>query len=328
MKTTWLARAALSALICGPAIFAQSVNIDLGNIDDSPPSSRYRAAGMPGEWIKLDALDPDADYPLFDLAGDPIVGTVDQFGGTEILEVLPTSLTQSGDHVTFMRDALLTHSAIENCMFYRNLDPGRYEILTYAWMPSDPTVDAIVRIDFENFYMPVIGGGPWTLNEQEYLLTYARHFIDVSGTGFLGAHSGVPTPATDDDYAVGAPMNGIQIRKLAAEVPLFPRRDELHWLASLDADTYDIVQGDLGLLRSTFGKYNVATQACVAEDLLPPNNLADLVAPYSADPAPGETQWFVVRGASPTESFTYDSGGVGQAGSRDLEIDSAAASCQ
>ena len=299
----------IAGLLLSVTAMAQSVNIDLGENDAPAPGSGYRGAGMPGVWNKFDALASGFEYPLVGLDGQPIVGTVDQLGGTEI-QTVPMGNPgdpRAGDAI-FMGDALITHTSIENCLFFDALEPGTYEVLTYAWMPIQPTAQNKVRVDFN----PTINlvGGSWPGAQTEGV-TFARHFVDVSETGFLGTHSGVPDGG---DFVLGAALNGVQIRKLEPEPPLFPEPTELRWLASLNADSYDVVQGDLAILRAT-GKYAQAAQACLGDDTVSTSQS------YGADPLPGQAQWFVLRGVTATGNETYDSPGGNQPASRDAGLD-------
>jgi len=302
-------------LLTAPAA-AQSVNLDLGNPGDPAPGSRYRAAGMPGAWVKIDGLDSGFEYPLLGLDGRPVAATVDQIGGTEIqIGALGNPGDPAGQDAIFMADALITHTPIENCLFYDNLQQGTYEVLTYAWMPTLPEVLNAIRVDFnpnENLI-----GGAWPGGQTEGV-TYARHFVEVGAGGFLGTHSGVPDGA---DFEIGAALNGVQIRKLSVEPPLFPERATLAWLASLDAVSYDVVQGDLAQLRAGGGNFAFATQSCLSNDT-PSTSVA-----YGSDPAPGSGQWFLIRGVTPTGNATYESPGTSQVGTRDFEISLSGVDC-
>ena len=116
-------------------------------------------------------------------------------------------------------------------------------------------------------------------------------------------------------------MNGIQIRRLVVQPPLFITRGQLEWMASVGATTYDVVRGDLGMLRSTGGNFSIATAECLA------NNLADTRLAHAVAPAAGEGHWFLVRGVGPGGQMTWDEPGTSQVGSRDAGINSAAAAC-
>ncbi len=85
--------------------------------------------------------------------------------------------------------------------------------------------------------------------------------------------------------------------------------------------TYDVVRGDLGLLRSTAGDFEQATVECLANN--EPGNLVD----FAESPPTGEGFWFLVRMVTPAGNGTYDEPSGSQAGSRDAGIDAAAGGC-
>ena len=182
-------------------------------------------------------------------------------------------------------------------------------------MPGQPATKSSVHIDTNpNTYLV---GGLWTGAHAENV-TYARHVVQVTN-GFLGPHSGVPSGG---NYAIGAAINGIQLRLMGVDAPLFVSRPRLSWLAALNAASYDVVRGDLRLLHDSGGNFTLATQQCLA------NNSASTFLDYSATRAPGEGDWFLVRGVTPTGNLTYDSPGSSQVGLRDAEIATAAGTCQ
>jgi cysteine-rich repeat protein len=96
----------------------------------------------------------------------------------------------------------------------------------------------------------------------------------------------------------------------------------LLWWASVPAATgYDLVRGDLSLLQSSAGDFTTATQACMANNVVP-TSLA-----FTATPPVSQGWWFLLRAATPGGPGTYDDGSPSQVGSRDAEINAAAASC-
>jgi len=94
----------------------------------------------------------------------------------------------------------------------------------------------------------------------------------------------------------------------------------LSWSPLAGAATYDVVRGSLNALWGN-GFTAAATEACLAA------GLGDTTLAYSTDPSEGEGFWFLVRGSSCAAHGTYDSGGAGQAGSRDASINSAPSAC-
>ena len=299
---------ALGVLMIGfgsPAV-GQSINIDFGP-PGTGPSDTYRGVGLNGRWNSIEAID-STTYRLVDVNGHLTAATVSQYGGTEIVQdPLGGGGQPAGDDAALLGDAMVTHTTTESCLFFNGLTNGTYEVITYAWMPSAPTTMNNIHIDTNpNFYLV---GGNWTGSHME-LVTYARHIVQVT-SGFMGPHDGVPSGG---NYTIGAALNGIQLRRLADQPPLFVRRDALSWLTALNAMSYDVVRGDLGTLRSTGGDFTLAVDTCLA------NNATGTELPYTEDPPAGAGDFFVVRGNAPGGPLTYNEPGSSQVGSRDAEI--------
>lgn len=81
--------------------------------------------------------------------------------------------------------------------------------------------------------------------------------------------------------------------------------------------SWDVVVGDLDLLRETAGDYSVAVLACLVENGTQPS---------AVDPGGGQATFYLVRAAC-AGGTTYESAGSGQTGLRDEEIDAAPGSC-
>lgn len=204
-------------------VFAQSFNIDVGPLGSGPPPT-YAAAGLPGVWnsIPLEHVTPfttgphPSDYMLVDLDGNPTNVGCHNFGGTDLVTANDPSIT--GDDATMMNDYLATHNAsLESCIYINGLEPGTYEVLTYAWMPSSPATLQRVRFDFDNVNIPLVGGN-WP-GQHEEGVTYSRHLVEVTSSGimtFMGLHVGI---APGGNLAVGAALNGFQIRPLPPFTP-------------------------------------------------------------------------------------------------------------
>ena len=100
-----------------------------------------------------------------------------------------------------------------------------------------------------------------------------------------------------------------------------PFEASLVWTAMPEAWGYDVVQGDLGILRSTGGDFSLATQTCLA------NDLSATVAPANDMPAAGGISFYLMRAENCGGAGTYDSGMPGQAAPRDAGINAAPAAC-
>ncbi len=106
-------------------------------------------------------------------------------------------------------------------------------------------------------------------------------------------------------------------------VPVLQATDSTTWTWTPDVDAagYDLVKGDLGLLRASGGNFVTSTTDCLGNDMTATTQ-NDAVMP-----TPGSASFVLVRAENCMGSGTYDSGGAGQAVSRDAGIDAAAISC-
>lgn len=199
-------------LLSTGALHAQSFNIDFGDEADCPSSS-YEAAGLPGLWNAFVCYDsvPDTsaqpfDDQLVDLHGWATNVSVHEYGGTHILSANDPSV--SGDDAKLLNDGLLTYSIpIKTCLYFNGLQNGDYEVLTYAWMPNQPSV--IQRVFHDNTVGSAFVGGTWTGAHVEGV-TYGRHIVTVTN-GFMGPHIGIPNFGNAAD---GGALNGMQLRQL------------------------------------------------------------------------------------------------------------------
>lgn len=295
----------IAGAVCAP-VAAQSINIDIGFAENGPSDS-YRGVGLPGHWHSFAPTTWGEFFDLADLYGNPTAVRVRQIGGTEIVQTpLGGPLEPQGGDAILLGDALVTH-AVENCLFFENLQNGRYEVISYAWMPTVPTTLNHIWIDDHPIEPNV--GGLWPGFFKQGTV-YARHEFEVVA-GIINMHSGIPSGGPANP---GAALNGIQLRCMVPEPPLFVDDLRLEWLASLDAIHYDVVRGDLATLRSTGGDFSASVEACVANDW----GKKDLG--YAIDPPTGEGDWFLVRGSSAAASMTWNSTGPAQVGNRDFEL--------
>jgi len=99
-------------------------------------------------------------------------------------------------------------------------------------------------------------------------------------------------------------------------------RTHLEWTATPGSSGYDIVRGDLGVLRTSGGDFALATLECLADNRVP------TALPYSQDPGPGQGWFFLVRQQTGGPYDSYDSGGFGQIDSRDTEIEASGVACR
>lgn len=96
---------------------------------------------------------------------------------------------------------------------------------------------------------------------------------------------------------------------------------QLDWSGDPSASAFDAIEGDLIALRSNGGDFATAATGCLADK----TTETSLSLPGGS--APGDGGFYLVRAANCRGIASYDSGGAGQAASRDAGIDGSAASC-
>jgi hypothetical protein len=96
---------------------------------------------------------------------------------------------------------------------------------------------------------------------------------------------------------------------------------EVEWDPMPEATAFDVVLGDVQILRQTGGSFAAATTACVA------NDRSGTSAPYSGAPLPGRAFWFLGRDIEGSVTGTYDPGDAAQVGSSDAGIAASPARC-
>jgi hypothetical protein len=94
----------------------------------------------------------------------------------------------------------------------------------------------------------------------------------------------------------------------------------ISWIALTLVPAYDVIRGDLELLRATGGDFSASTVECMAD------NGSDTIVVHTETPSSGGGFWFLARAVS-CGSGTYDSGGPAQVQPRDAEIAASADAC-
>jgi hypothetical protein len=192
------------ALSAAP-LAAQSFNIDLGP-SNTAPSSSYAAAGAPGFWNAIPATAGNV-YMLKNTAGQSTSVQFWQTGAAGVITENDPSV--SGDDALLMNDGLITYTyGTDSCFYYSGLEPGVYELLTYAWRPNHPSESAKSFVD--NTPGVELSGGAWP-GQQVHGVTFARHVVNVDASGSMVSHSGLAQGA---DQPTGAVCNGIQLRRI------------------------------------------------------------------------------------------------------------------
>jgi len=101
-----------------------------------------------------------------------------------------------------------------------------------------------------------------------------------------------------------------------------PDRSTFEWDAEPAATSYDLVKGDLSLLRSSFGDFGISQLGCVEDDG------PGLQAADSAQPLPGHGFYYLTRATNcASDTGSYDTTDSGLTESRDPELQGLAAVC-
>lgn len=201
-----LSRWTWCSLAIASSASAQSFNIDFGAAG-SAPASTYGAAGSPGVWNVIGVLPGFSRTPLVDLQG--AAGSVElyMYGGSSLALLAVDDAGTQGDDAALMDDMLIgSNDPVDVCVWIDGLEPGEYEVLTYALTPGESTRECRVRVDFADQGETMIGG-PWPGQMTEGT-THARHTV-TSGNGRIGLHSGLY-----NGYLQSG-INGVQVRPTA-----------------------------------------------------------------------------------------------------------------
>lgn len=210
-------------VMCGGVILAaslavaraQSFNIAFGPVNVIP-SPAYGAAGLPGHWNAMIAANGTTTFNLKDITGAVTSARLTQVGGTATLSVNDGATI--GDDEKLMDHFLVTYTpTLETCLFVNDLQNGLYEAIIYAMMPAAPDTLAYTSSDQEPGFPHEVVGGAWPGAHAEGV-TYSRHYCIVGPPypGRLWLHSGI---VPGQNPALGAALNGIQIRKLPPIAP-------------------------------------------------------------------------------------------------------------
>jgi hypothetical protein len=95
----------------------------------------------------------------------------------------------------------------------------------------------------------------------------------------------------------------------------------LSWAPIAGATAYDVVRGDLFLLRTSAGDFTAAMDGCVS------NDRSGTSVQFFDDVTPGGGSWYLVRGVNCGGGGTYNSDSASQIGNRDPEIAAAPETC-
>jgi len=144
--------------------------------------------------------------------------------------------------------------------------------------------------------------------------------------GSPGVDAGVtPCPRTDQRGSLrfdgSCDVGAYELVPPLLEFVLTLQDDLLTWTDISDSLSYDLIRGELGVLRASGGDFSAATTECLADNH-PTTSLS-----YSPDPASQQGFWFLVRQVTAVAAGTYDSGGPAQIEARDAEVAASGQDC-
>lgn len=179
-----------------------------------------------------------------------------------------------------------------------------------------------LSVDFTDESQNVPTSWEWDFTNDgltDSILQHPSHVYDEPGiysVKLTVTNAAGSTPLVRSSYVVVFPDPPGKITGLV----IGPDHASISWDPHPDACTYDVVKGDLNLLRSTAGDFSVSQLECLREDV-PVAQTFDAV-----DPLPGQAFYYVTRGVEcSSEAGTFDSDG--QIRSRDDQLQGPGAVC-
>lgn len=193
----------LCLLLTAPAA-AQGFNVDVGQnliLWPTPSSSYGAASGQAGHWADFD---PGAlSATLEDLTGASTTVTLTTNVSSSV-NLFP-SVIPSGDDQALLEDFQFSGGLGEVVTFrFEGLDPGNYQVFTYAADPSGSADTTEVSVVGSSSAAQNVQG-PWT-GAHVLGTSYARHSVDAS-SGVIEIELRGINPFPNDRTA----CNGIQI---------------------------------------------------------------------------------------------------------------------
>ena len=191
---------------------------------------------------------------------------------------------------------------------------AHYEVTNVDWTVSQPGGTAI----------PIMGSGTFKIGGEVAITEELSVDLVVGSDPVQHFDSGFVVPPVQFPLLkLTISMHGVYCFDTVIQVRArpFPKLDvgpdAIRWDPDPPATFYDVVRGDLGVLKRTAGDYRAATESCVA------NDLATLSVPFTLVPGVGDAYWFLLR----TKGGSYDAWDSMPAKPRDPGINDAAGSC-
>ena len=188
---------------------------------------------------------------------------------------------------------------------------------------SDPPMSATVEVSTDGAGWQEVWGNVADVTDAEWVAVEYDISALVAGSSSTKVRWGYAINAAGAKFCSGWNLDDVEVWTSTSSVRTVLTVDSglLSWTPAGGATGYDVVQGDLLLLRSSGGDFTAATLGCVA------NDATERTATVTGTPAPGEGTWYLVRGVAPSGAQTYQSLGGSLESLRDDEIAAAASTC-
>ena len=200
MHSSHLLSRALALLAVGSAAIGQSFNVDV-NPMFGVPSPIYAGAGAPGTWTAVPAA-ASGPHALLDSMGTAGPVTLETTGGSAFGF---NNAGTSADAQALLDDLQSFNQPL--AWTVRGLEPGTWQVITYAWAPDFPTDLTRVTVVAANEPPQDVGGAwPGMLMPG---VTHAVHTVQIGPGAALVVRA---APAN----ALFGSINGFQLERLAA----------------------------------------------------------------------------------------------------------------
>jgi len=216
---------------------------------------------------------------------DTVYGMVFRADGVSCAEGSIVFITvEDGDDLGSPGSSAVLSSLVSSCYWSTNLDRARTTTLT-------------------SYFDYSAGGGDRTFQD---IVS-----CDSAGSYWVPTNGDSPSPPIVLQPCAAPPLTeGLSFRD----------RNALEWTPT-SASAYDVVRGDLGVLRNGAGDFAGSIQACVE------NDSPDAFSSDPSLPDPAQGFYYLVRGVGCGRNGSYDGGDPSQQGPRDGGIAASPLSC-
>jgi PKD repeat protein len=197
--------------------------------------------------------------------------------------------------------------------------------LPVADFNPDPVVGAApLSVDFTDLTLNSPTGWAWDFQDDGMIDNTAQNSMTTySQPGVYDVRLSVINPAGDDERVqVGAVCVHTAAPTQVTGVAFNGSNDDVFWDSAAGVNGYDVIRGDANQLRSNAGDFGNAQVVCLADDTSATTTFDPLA------PNPGDVAFYLVRTADCSDrTGSFDTSGLSQASSRDLELQGPTTAC-